>query len=275
MLDHSAGLATAGGAEPVVFHPGFLLGRTREAALDDVVEQLAELRERLEAKGRAVPLGVEVMGRVRELGSLEDVLLISGRLPWVRPVLDFAHLHAVSDGAFVDADAFAVALAGADRVLEPGAPFHVHFSDIAYANRNETKHLPYGEGTLRAEPLREALATLRPPGNRDLGVARRGEPPGDRRSPRRPDARLDSPAMTEIRPQAKPAEAPIASPKAPTAQRTRFGFLGVFGWLGIIGIGAAVGAILGALDVAGWITGLAVAATTVALGFFLRRSLAG
>jgi endonuclease IV len=43
-------------------------------------------------------------------------------------------------------------------VLEPGAPFHVHFSDIAYANRNETKHLPYGEGTLRAEPLRAALA---------------------------------------------------------------------------------------------------------------------
>ena len=43
-------------------------------------------------------------------------------------------------------------------MLEPGAPFHIHFSDIAYANRNETKHLPYGEGTLRAEPLREALA---------------------------------------------------------------------------------------------------------------------
>ena len=43
-------------------------------------------------------------------------------------------------------------------MLEPGAPFHIHFSDIAYANRNETKHLPYGEGTLRAEPLRDALA---------------------------------------------------------------------------------------------------------------------
>ena len=42
-------------------------------------------------------------------------------------------------------------------MLEPGAPFHIHFSDIAFANRNETKHLPYGEGTLRAEPLREAL----------------------------------------------------------------------------------------------------------------------
>ena len=42
-------------------------------------------------------------------------------------------------------------------MLAPDAPFHIHFSDIAYANRNETKHLPYGEGTLRADPLREAL----------------------------------------------------------------------------------------------------------------------
>ena len=42
-------------------------------------------------------------------------------------------------------------------------PFHIHFSDIAYANRNETKHLPYGEGTLRAEPLRDALARFERP----------------------------------------------------------------------------------------------------------------
>jgi endonuclease IV len=72
-------------------------------------------------------------------------------------VLDFAHMHATSDGAFLDAEPFAAALARADELIEPGAAFHVHFSDIAYANRNETKHLPYGEGTLRAEPLGEAL----------------------------------------------------------------------------------------------------------------------
>jgi endonuclease IV len=76
----------------------------------------------------------------------------------VRPVLDFAHMHATSDGAFVDVAPFSAALADADDVLEPRAPFHIHFSDIAFANRNETKHLPYGEGTLRAEPLAEALA---------------------------------------------------------------------------------------------------------------------
>jgi deoxyribonuclease IV len=157
MLDHSAGVAVASGAEVVVFHPGFLLGRERADAIDSVVEQLTELRERLEGKDRAVPFGVEVMGRVRELGSADDVLEISRRLGWVRPVLDFAHMHATSDGAFTDVEPFAAALEAADEVLAPGAPFHIHFSDIAFANRNETKHLPYGEGTLRADPLREAL----------------------------------------------------------------------------------------------------------------------
>jgi deoxyribonuclease IV len=158
MLDHSAGIAVACGAALVVFHPGFLLGRSREDAIDSVCEQLAELRERLEGKGRAVPFGVEIMGRVRELGTAEDVFAICARMGgWVRPVLDFAHLHAVTDGAFVAADDFAAILGPADELLEPGASFHIHFSDIAYANRNETKHLPYGEGTLRAEPLAEAL----------------------------------------------------------------------------------------------------------------------
>jgi deoxyribonuclease-4 len=157
-LDRSAGIAAACGAEIVVIHPGFWLGRERQQTLDDVIESLGALRERLEQKDRAVPFGVEVMGRVRELGSIDDVLDIARRVPWVRPVVDFAHMHATTDGAFTDADAFAAVLEGADEVLEPGAPFHIHFSDIAYANRNETKHLPYGEGTLRAEPLREALA---------------------------------------------------------------------------------------------------------------------
>src|SRR5439155_6292957 len=163
MLEHSAGIAVAAGAEVVVFHPGFLLNRPRDEAIDSVVEQLGELRERLVAKDRAVAFGIEVMGRVRELGSIEDVVEIASRLDWVRPVVDFAHMHATSDGAFTSVEPFVDALALADRVIEPGAPFHIHFSDIQFANRNETKHLPYGEGTLRAEPLAEALARFERP----------------------------------------------------------------------------------------------------------------
>src|SRR5919204_343095 len=137
--------------------------KSPEEAIASVCEQLGELRSRLEGKERAVPFGIEVMGRVRELGSAEDVVEISRRCGWVRPVLDFAHMHATSDGAFLTEQPFVEARAKADSVLPPGAPFHVHFSDIAYANRNETKHLAYGEGTLRAEPLRDALARFERP----------------------------------------------------------------------------------------------------------------
>jgi deoxyribonuclease-4 len=158
MLDHTAGLAKALGSEVVVFHPGFLLGREHAEAVAAVVDQLGDLRERLESKDRLVPFGVEVMGRVRDFGTIDDVLAIAAQVDFVRPVLDFAHMHATSDGAFTDVDAFASVLEAADDVLGPGEPFHIHFSDIQYANRNETRHLPYGEGTLRAEPLRDALA---------------------------------------------------------------------------------------------------------------------
>src|SRR3954452_5197402 len=157
MLDHSAGIAKAAGAGPVVLHPGYLLGRYHAASIAAVVDQMSSLRERLEEKDRAVPFGVEVMGRVTEFGNIDDIVAIASQLDWVRPVIDFAHMHATSDGAFTDVVPFREALTKADAAIEPAAPFHIHFSDIAYANRNENRHLPYGEGTLRARPLAEAL----------------------------------------------------------------------------------------------------------------------
>jgi deoxyribonuclease IV len=172
MLDHTAGIAVACGAQLVVVHPGYLLGRTREAALESVAKDLSDLRERLQAKDRGVAFGIEIMGRVRELGTPEDVFWLAARLEAVRPVLDFAHLHAVTDGGFLEEAAFAGVLEAAETVLEPEAPFHVHFSDIAFAKAtglrgepggNETRHLSYGEGTLRAEPLAEALAGFERP----------------------------------------------------------------------------------------------------------------
>src|SRR5918911_3065847 len=62
MLDHTAGLAKAAGAEVIVFHPGFLLGREREQAISDVVDQLGDLRERLDGKDRLAPLRGEGVG---------------------------------------------------------------------------------------------------------------------------------------------------------------------------------------------------------------------
>ena len=163
MLDHSAGIAKVAGAEPVVFHPGFLLGRTRKQTVSSVVSQLGDFA----SGSRARTAGSRSASRswAGSTTSAASTTSSGSRRgsAWVRPVIDFAHLHATSDGAFTTVKAFHDVLAAANRILPRGAPFHIHFSDIAYANRNETKHLPYGEGTLRVAPLGKALARFARP----------------------------------------------------------------------------------------------------------------
>jgi sugar phosphate isomerase/epimerase len=165
--------------------PGYLLGRTREEAIDSVVEQLGELRARLEKKDRGVPFGIEVMGRVRELGTADDVVEISRRLGWVRPVLDFAHMHATSDGGFTSVEPFAEALAKADAVLEPGAPFHIHFSDIQFANRNETKAPLLRRGDAARGAAARCARRVRASCDSHLRVTRRGVESDDKSRARR------------------------------------------------------------------------------------------
>jgi hypothetical protein len=81
-----------------------------------------------------------------------------------------------------------------------------------------------------------------------------GSPPSKQGPPARPEP--EQPAPTRSR-----------------AQKAKLGITGLFGWLGIFGVGAAIGAIMGWQDVRGWLIGIVVSAVTVALGFVLRRSL--
>ena len=124
-----------------------------EDAIDAVVEQLETLRERLAAKQRAVPFGVEVMGRVRDLGSIDDVVEISVRLDGFAPCSTSRTCTRRATGPSSSPSRSRRRSRRRTLSWNPRHPFHIHFSDIAFANRNETKHLPYGEGTLRAEPL--------------------------------------------------------------------------------------------------------------------------
>ena len=180
MLDHSAGIAKAAGAEVVVFHPGFLLGRTREEAIDSVAEQLGELRERLAGKGRDVPFGIEVMGRVRELGRPTDVVEISRRLPWVRPVLDFAHMHATSDGGFTVGRAVRRGARGG-RCRARGRcalPHPLLGHPVREPKRDEASPLRRRDAARRA--ARRGTRTVRAAGDRHLRIAgsrvHRGDP---------------------------------------------------------------------------------------------------
>jgi hypothetical protein len=74
------------------------------------------------------------------------------------------------------------------------------------------------------------------------------------------------------RPSPHAASSPEPRREHPRTRKAKLGVIQSFGWVGIFGVGAAVGAILGAFDVRGWIIGIAVSGVTVLLGFALRRS---
>jgi hypothetical protein len=84
------------------------------------------------------------------------------------------------------------------------------------------------------------------------------------------------PTTQESRPPlaGRPPSPPAAAARPTRRERARRGIVGTFGWLGIFGIGAAAGAIMGWQDVDGWIIGVVVSGVTVLLGLLLRRSLA-
>jgi hypothetical protein len=124
MLDHSAGIAVPRARSSSSSIPASARPHAR-AAISAVSKQLEELRARLEGKGRVVPLGSRVMGRVRDWEPRRRGRdLAAFRLG--PPVLDFAHMHATSDGAYTDVEPFAAALEAVDEVLEADAPFHIH-----------------------------------------------------------------------------------------------------------------------------------------------------
>ena len=50
-LDRTAGIAAAAGAEVIVIHPGFWLGRTPEQTIDDVVASLGDATREARGEG--------------------------------------------------------------------------------------------------------------------------------------------------------------------------------------------------------------------------------
>src|SRR3990170_108192 len=101
---------------------------------------------------------VEVGGSDRAFGTLGDIALIARTFPFVHPVVDWAHVHAMSGGALTTVDNF-LGVFGFLRDNFPGwalDPLHCQFTDNEFGHTGEIRHVPYGQGTLRVTPLVEA-----------------------------------------------------------------------------------------------------------------------
>ena len=155
-VEHSMKLVKALGGHTVVAHTGHVRDRTPEQLHDLVAEGLGRIETKVRHLG--VSLGLETSGSDRAFGSLGDIALIANRFSFVRPVIDWAHVHAKSGGGLTTKEAFASVMAFL-REQFPGwaiDPLHTQFTDNEFGPAGEIRHVPYGEGSLRSGPLAEA-----------------------------------------------------------------------------------------------------------------------
>ena len=159
-LEHTMKLGRALGAPVIVAHLGSTNDEDPGILMDRIRSRIEFIAPKVEGLG--VGLGLETAGKKSQFGSLGDIAQLSEEFPYVRPVVDWAHVHAMTGGALTSEDAFKSVLAFV-RDRFPGwmiQPLQVQFSDNEFGASGEIRHIPYGEGTLRVGPLIGAVQDM-------------------------------------------------------------------------------------------------------------------
>ncbi|MGH3650533.1 MAG: non-homologous end-joining DNA ligase [Acidimicrobiia bacterium] len=159
-LEHTMKLGNWLGAPVIVAHFGATYDEDPVVLMDRIRSRLEFIGPKVDSLG--VGLGLETSGKKSAFGSLGDIAQLASEFSFVRPVVDWAHIHAMTNGGLTSKDAFASVLVFV-RDSFPGwmvQPLQVQFSDNQFGDAGEIRHVAYGEGTLRVGPLVEAVEEL-------------------------------------------------------------------------------------------------------------------
>lgn len=155
--------ADAMGATRVVVHSGSCAKISRQTAMDYAKETLKSALAAAEAAGLShIAICPETMGKINQLGTLEEVLELCRLDERMLPTVDFGHLYARSLGDLTSKEQFAAILDALKNGLgeERARHFHCHFSPIEYTTAGEKKHLTFAQTAFGPDfaPLAELLA---------------------------------------------------------------------------------------------------------------------
>lgn len=159
-ISRSLSAAEALGADTIVIHTGSAAKITREEAMALAADTLT--RNLLVNGSTNIRMGLETMGKINQLGTLDEVLTLCKISPLYAPVVDFGHLNARHIGNyFTDCDSYRAVFDKIANTLgdEYARTLHCHFSKIEYTKAGEKKHLTF-EDTIYGpefEPLAEAI----------------------------------------------------------------------------------------------------------------------
>ena len=163
-LLQSCALVKALGGRRVIFHSGSCGKQSREEALEKALDTMRRAVAALDEAGfEDMTLCPETMGKINQLGDLEEVLTLCTEAEGLLPCVDFGHLYARSLGALDGPEAVERMLDQMVRELgvARASQFHSHFSKIAYTPRGgEARHLTFDQPDFGPDPapLCEALA---------------------------------------------------------------------------------------------------------------------
>ena len=143
-ITQSCFVADVMGAARVVIHSGALMKRTRQEALDIAKRSLREVIAACDDGGFGhIALCPETMGKINQLGDLDEVLELCTLDARLVPCIDFGHLYARSLGADQGHEACVRMLDRVEEILgrERASTFHSHFSHIQFTpNGGEKCH---------------------------------------------------------------------------------------------------------------------------------------
>lgn len=163
-LQRSAEASDALGANIMVVHTGSAAKITREQAMEFATQTLFAADSMLAEHEYKVILGLETMGKVNQLGTLEEVITLCKLSKRFAPVVDFGHMNAREQGGLRTIDDFKRIFEKISTGLggEYANNLHCHFSKIEYTGMGEKKHLTF-EDTVYGpsfELLAEAMVQL-------------------------------------------------------------------------------------------------------------------
>ena len=155
---HAASLL---GADIIVIHTGSAAKISREEALGLAADTLYKTLE--EIGDQPIKLGLETMGKINQLGTLEEVIALCKIDPIFCPVVDWGHLNARNvGGLFPDTDAYRRVFHSIGEELGDSyaKDLHCHFSKIEYTPAGEKRHLTFEDSFYGPDfaPLAEVIA---------------------------------------------------------------------------------------------------------------------
>lgn len=150
------------GAERIVVHSGSCAKISREEALILAKETLCRARKALcEAGLGHIVVCPETMGKINQLGTLDEVLELCTVDETFLPTVDFGHLNARTQGGIRSGSDYEAILDRISDVLgeERMRNMHVHFSKIEYTSGGEKRHLTFEDTVYGPEfdPLADVL----------------------------------------------------------------------------------------------------------------------